>query len=490
MNTFSAKFIAKKSENLSQWYTDVIAQAELADYAPVRGCMVYRPYGYAIWERVKTLLDRRIKATGAEEAYYPLFIPRSFLQREASHVKGFSPEVAWVTHGGGEELSEPLAVRPTSEAIIGVMWSKWIQSYRDLPIMHNQWCNVVRWEKATRPFLRTLEFLWQEGHTAHRTEQEAREETMKILEVYRSFASDDLLLSVLSGKKSESQKFAGAVETYTIEAVMPDGKALQSGTSHFLGQNFSTAFNIKFLDDDDIEKFVWTTSWGVSHRIVGGLIMSHGDDSGIILPPKVAPIQVVIVPIIFDENKSQILETAEKLVKILQRGEYQEEKLRVKADLDETTKPGFKFAHWELKGVPIRLELGPKDVANSQLIAVPRDTRQKVPLKFDLSSATFEFDSLYRLLDEYAGRLKLRAKEELEKRITETDNYNDLKEFISSGRGLVLAGWDGLTETEDMVKAETSATIRVLKNSVSSDSVKCIYSGRPAKYLAYWGLAY
>ncbi len=490
MAKFEAKFIAKKSENLSEWYTDVIQQGELADYAPVRGCMVYRPYGYAIWERVKFLLDRRIRATGAEEAYYPLFIPRSLLQKEASHVEGFSPEVAWVTQGGGEELAEPLAVRPTSEVIIGVMWAKWIRSYRDLPVMHNQWCNVVRWEKATRPFLRTLEFLWQEGHTAHRTESEAREETERILEVYKAFAEEDLLVSVLAGLKSPSQKFAGAEETYAIEAIMPDSKALQSGTSHFLGQNFSKAFDIKFLDEDNVEKYVWTTSWGVSHRIVGGLIMAHGDDSGLVLPPKVAPIQVVVIPIIYEVRKAEIMETAVKLANLIATGDYQGESLRVKVDQDETTSPGFKFSKWELKGVPIRLEIGPKDISERTVSAVTRDTRRRTALSYDLESGYFDLVGIRRILDDFSAGLKAKSNEDLNSRIVEAENFSEFTCIIESGRGPVLAGWDGSKETEERVKRETSATIRVLKEGKVSGNLKCVYSGKPAKFMAYWGLAY
>jgi len=490
MEKYEAKFIASKSENFSQWYTDVIEKAELADYAPVRGCMVYRPYGYALWERVKKLLNRRILETGAQEVYYPLFIPRSLLQKEASHIKGFSPEVAWVTHGGGEELSEPLAVRPTSEVIIGAMWAKWIQSYRDLPVMHNQWCNVVRWEKATRPFLRTLEFLWQEGHTAHRTEQEAREETLKILEVYRQFAEEDLRMAVLAGIKSESQKFAGAVETYAIEALMPDGKALQAGTSHFLGQNFAKAFDIKFLDVDNQEKPVWTTSWGVSHRIVGGLIMTHGDDSGLVLPPRVAPLQIVIVPIIYEASKAEVLSAAEKLERILAKKKFAGENLRVKADLDETTSPGFKFAKWELKGVPLRIELGPRELASSSAVAVARDNREKSTVSFNLAEGAIDFKAVNRILVQIEKRLREKARNELNRRIFKVKDFEEFSEIIRSGKGFVFAGWDGSSETEEEVKAKTSATIRVLKNEAVSGNVKCVYSGKPARYMAYWGLAY
>lgn len=484
-----AKHITKKSANLSEWYTDVILRAELADYAPVRGCMVYRPYGYALWDRIKTLLDRRIRATGAREVYYPLFIPRSLLQRESEHVEGFSPEVAWVTIGGGEKLAEPLAIRPTSEVIIGVMWAKWIDSYRDLPVLHNQWCNVVRWEKATRPFLRTLEFLWQEGHTAHRTESEARTETELILEAYRALAEEDLAMAVIAGPKSESERFAGAVETYSIEAMMPDGKALQSGTSHFLGQNFARAFDIKFLDEDNVQKLVWTTSWGVSHRIVGGLILMHGDDSGLILPPAAAPYQTVVVPILYDESKAEVLAAASRLLAVVGEGRAFGEPIRVTADLDETTTPGFKFSKWELCGVPVRLELGPKDLSKSQVVAVARDTREKRTLRFNLESGSFDHEGLVEFLQELHLRLRSRAQKELESRIFTVDDFEEFSEVVS-GRGFVLAGWDGSPDTEVAVKERTAATIRVLKSRVDSGKLKSVYSGKLASYLAYWGQSY
>jgi len=483
------KHIAKRSENLSDWYTDVILKGELADYAPVRGCMVYREYGYAIWERVKKLLGQRIIDAGHQDVYYPLFIPKSLLMKEAEHIEGFAPEVAWVTIGGGEKLAEPLAVRPTSEVIIGTMWAKWIGSYRDLPILQNQWANVVRWEKATRPFLRTLEFLWQEGHTAHRTEEEARKETMLILDVYRDFAVDDLSMAMLAGKKSESEKFAGAVETHAIEGMMPDGKALQCGTSHFLGQNFAKAFDIKFLDDDNIEKLVWTTSWGVSHRIVGGLIMQHGDDSGLILPPKAAPVQVVIVPILYDETKAQVLEAAQKLSMLLKPQSVFGEPLRVYADLDESTTPGFKFSKWELKGVPVRLEIGPKDLAKSQVMAVSRDDRSKRTLAFEPEAGNFDNEGLAELLTGVQERLRERASQELSSRLFTVESFDELKEAVS-GKGFAIAAWDGTEETEAAVKEATSATVRVLKKGVTSGKVACVYSGRPARYIAYWGQSY
>lgn len=483
------KHISKRSENLSDWYTDVILKGELADYAPVRGCMVYREYGYAIWERVKKLLGQRIIDTGHKDVYYPLLIPRSLLMKEAEHIEGFSPEVAWVTIGGGEKLAEPLAIRPTSEVIIGTMWAKWIGSYRDLPILQNQWANVVRWEKATRPFLRTLEFLWQEGHTAHRTEDEAREETRLILDVYRDFAVDDLSMAMLAGMKSDSEKFAGAVETYAIEGMMPDGKALQCGTSHFLGQKFAKAFEIKFLDDDNTEKLVWTTSWGVSHRIVGGLIMQHGDDNGLILPPRVAPVQVVIVPILYDETKAQVLEAAQKLSLLLRSHSVFDEPLRVHADLDETTTPGFKFSKWELKGVPVRLEIGPKDLAKSQVMAVTRDDRAKRTLAFNPGAGTFELEALTGLLAGVQQRLRERASQELSSRLFKVESFDEFKEAVS-GKGFAIAAWDGADETEAAVKEATSATVRVLKKGVTSGKVACIYSGRPARYIAYWGQSY
>jgi prolyl-tRNA synthetase len=451
--------------------------------------MVYREYGYAIWERVKKLLGQRIIDTGHQDVYYPLFIPQSLLMKEAEHIEGFSPEVAWVTVGGGEKLAEPLAVRPTSEVIIGTMWAKWIGSYRDLPVLQNQWANVVRWEKATRPFLRTLEFLWQEGHTAHRTEEEARRETSLILDVYRDFAAEDLALAVLAGQKSESEKFAGAVDTYAIEGMMPDGKALQCGTSHFLGQNFARAFDIRFLDDDNTEKLVWTTSWGVSHRIVGGMIMQHGDDSGLILPPKAAPVQVVIVPIFYDETKARVLEAADKLGQLLRSQSAFAEPLRVQADLDETTKPGFKFSKWELKGVPVRLEIGPKDLEKSQVTAVSRDDRSKRALAFDPGAGSFDIEGLAELLTGVQERLRERAMRELESRLVETADFAEFKKIVA-GKGFAVAPWDGADETEAAVKEATSATVRVLKKGVTSGKVACVYSGRPAQYIAYWGQSY
>src|SRR5687767_10658895 len=378
--------ITPQSEDFSRWYLDVVRRAELADYTDVKGCMAIRPYGYAIWELIQQGLDRRFKETGHVNAYFPLFIPKRLLMREAEHVEGFAPQVAWVTRGGDEELAEPLVVRPTSEAIIGTLYAKWIQSWRDLPVLINQWANVVRWEKVTRPFLRTTEFLWQEGHTAHETEAEAQEETLKILALYKEFAETELAMPVIDGQKSESEKFAGASKTYSIEALMGDGRALQAGTSHNLGQNFAKAFSIQFQGRDKTLQHVWTTSWGVTTRLIGGVIMTHGDDSGLILPPRVAPYQVVIVPIPRGNWQETVLPKALEI-----RDELVRRGVRVMLDDREAYTPGWKFAEWELRGVPIRLEIGPKDIEKSQVVVVRRDTREKAPAPVaNLAAAVIE----------------------------------------------------------------------------------------------------
>src|SRR5262245_3254385 len=363
--------ITPRSQDFSQWYLDVVRKAELADYSPVKGCMVIRPYGYAIWEQIQQAFDREFKKTGHVNAYFPLFIPESFLKKEAEHVEGFAPQVAYVTHGGGEELEEKLVVRPTSEAIIGYMYAKWIQSWRDLPILINQWANVVRWEKVTRPFLRTTEFLWQEGHTAHETHDEAQAETLMILDTYARVSEEVLGMPVVKGQKSESEKFAGALRTYSIEALMGDGRALQAGTSHNLGQNFAKAFEITFQGRDKTVQHVWGTSWGVSTRLVGGVIMTHGDDSGLVLPPKIAPYQVVIIPIGRDNWREAVLPKAQEIQQQLQAA-------GIRVTLDEREeRPGWKFAEWEMRGVPLRLEIGPKDIEKSQVLLARRDTREK-----------------------------------------------------------------------------------------------------------------
>src|SRR5215204_1290659 len=374
--------ITPRSKDFSAWYLDVVRKAELADYSPVKGCMVIRPYGYAIWELIQQALDSRIKASGHVNAYFPLFIPESLLNKEAEHVEGFAPQVAYVTHGGGEELEEKLVVRPTSEAIIGTMYAKWVQSWRDLPILINQWANVVQWEKKTYPFLRTTEFLWQEGHTAHETEQEAEDETLMILDLYADVCESVLAMPVVKGRKSESEKFAGALRTYSIEALMGDGRALQAGTSHNLGQNFAKAFDITFQARDKSVQHVWGTSWGVTTRLIGAVIMTHGDDSGLILPPRVAPYQVVIVPIGRDNWRETVLPRAQDLQRQLRQA-------GIRVTLDERDeRPGWKFSEWELRGVPLRLEIGPRDIEKSQVLLARRDTREKIAAPMDGLSTT------------------------------------------------------------------------------------------------------
>jgi prolyl-tRNA synthetase len=484
------RFITPKSEDASAWYTDVILQAELADYSPVRGCQVYRPYGFAIWENIKRLLNDRIIATGHSNTYYPMFIPKSLLDKEAEHVEGFNPQVAWVTHGGGKELDEWLAIRPTSEVIIGTMWAKWLTSYRDLPYLENQWANVVRWEKATRPFLRTMEFLWQEGHTAHRTEAEAREEQERMAEQYRQLAHDDLAMHVLSGLKSPSETFAGAVNSLSIEAMMPDGKALQSGTSHYLGQNFSKAYEIKFLDEDNTEKFVHTTSWGVSHRIMGGMLMVHGDDKGLVLPPKVAPIHVVIVPIARDEERTAVLEKAHGLAAKLREEYYAGQRVSVKVDNREGLRPGFKFADWELRGVPLRIELGPRDIAGGTAIIADRLSGEKETVQVDFETFVWQGQSIIQRLEGLQEALYARSRNDVEGRIFEVSSYEEFKQIVSTGKGFALAPWDGEAATEERVKNETGATTRVLLAKTPAEDVKCLFSGAPARHLAYFATSY
>lgn len=471
--------ITKKSEDFSEWYVQIVRRAELADYSPLKGCMVIRPYGYTIWENIQDALDRRLKETGHVNAYFPLFIPESFLAKEAEHVKGFAPQVAWVTQGGDEILEERWAVRPTSEAIIGYMYSKWVRSWRDLPILINQWCNIVRWEKVTRLFLRTTEFLWQEGHTLHRTHEDALEEVLRILEIYRDLVENDLAIPVITGKKSPSERFAGALDTYTLEALMPDGKALQCGTSHDLGQNFSRAFEITFLDSDGQEKHAWSTSWGVSTRLIGGLIMVHGDDSGLIIPPKIAPYQVVIVPIFYGEEQSAVIAKAHELKEMLKKSG-----IRVKVDDRDEYTPGWKFSEWELRGVPLRLEIGPRDLASSEAVLVRRDTREKVKTSWNaLPQQTSELlESLHRSLFE-------RAKSYREANTHESENFEEFKGIIEEKRGFILSPWCGSEACEEEVKNQTTATIRCLKEE-EPEGKKCLVCGQKAKYLAYFAKSY
>lgn len=478
------KEITPKSEDFSQWYIDVVRKADLADYTMLKGCMVIKPYGYALWENIRDALDRRIKATGHQNAYFPLFVPESLLKKEAAHVAGFAPEVAWVTHGGNEELEERLAIRPTSEAIICSIYSKWVQSYRDLPILINQWANVVRWEKVTRLFLRTTEFLWQEGHTCHRTEPEAQEETIKMLRVYREFAENELAMPVIPGRKTENERFPGALFTYSIEAMMSDGKALQAGTSHNLGQHFSKMFEIMFEDEDQQRKHVWQTSWGVSTRLVGGVIMTHGDENGLMLPPRIAPIQIVIVPILAGSSKDAVLTKARELRDQLTPI------CRVHADDRETYTPGWKFNEWEMKGVPLRLEIGPKDMQKDQCVLVRRDTREKI------------FCPLSELVNRIQELLPAIQKDMLERarkfRDDNTRRVADYAEFgstVENQRGFVFAPWCGSGDCELAVKEDTKATIRCIPLDDNDEPIlfssgKCIRCGAPAKHEVYFARAY
>ncbi|HET9002344.1 MAG TPA: proline--tRNA ligase [bacterium] len=471
------KEIPSKSQHFADWYTAVILKAELADYYPVHGCTVIRPYGYTIWELMQQGLDRRFKATGHVNAYFPLFIPQSFLQREAQHVEGFAPEVAWVTRGGGEELSEPLAVRPTSETAIGHMYARWIQSYRDLPVLINQWCNVVRWEKATRPFLRTMEFLWQEGHTAHRTGEEAEAEARQMLDVYRDFAETDLSIPVLAGRKPDSERFPGALHSYTIEALMPDGQALQAGTSHNLGQNFARAFNIKFLDSDNTEKYVSTTSWGVSWRMVGGLIMVHGDDRGLVLPTKVAPIQAVIVPILTGKAHEDVLAASRSIAARL--GAV----ARVKLDDRTEVTPGWKFNDWEMRGVPLRIELGPRDLGQRQVVLVPRvgGGRRPVPLDGIV-------DAVSAALQEVQQALFRQAKAFLDTHIVSAATREEAVAAIAARKGFVRLAWCGGAECEQALRRDTGASPRLISDEIASGA--CAICGAAARHIVYYARAY
>ncbi len=473
--------ITPQSEDFSRWYLDVVRRAELADYSPVKGCMVIRPYGYAIWELLQQALDRRLKATGHVNAYFPLFIPESLLMREAEHVEGFAPEVAWVTKGGTEELEEKLAIRPTSEVIIGTMYAKWIQSWRDLPVLINQWANVVRWEKVTRPFLRTTEFLWQEGHTAHETEQDAEEETLKILGIYKDLAETELAMPVVDGLKSDSEKFAGASRTYSIEALMGDCRALQAGTSHQLGQNFSKAFDITFQARDKSLQHAWTTSWGVSTRLIGGVIMTHGDDSGLVLPPRIAPYQVVIVPIPRGNWQETVLPKAQAI-----RDALVAAGVRVMLDDRDMYTPGWKFAEWEMRGVPLRLEIGPKDIEKSQVMLARRDTREKLSAAMDGLA-----DRIRTLLDDIQVSLLERAKKFRDEHTTWVETYDEFKQAMEGRPGFVVAPWCHDAENEARVKAETQATIRNVPFSAPKPEGKtCMVSGRPAEVYAYFAKAY
>ncbi len=490
-----AKELTPRSENYSQWYNDLVVKADLADNSVVRGCMVIKPYGYAIWEKMQAELDRMFKETGHVNAYFPLFIPKSFFSREADHVEGFAKECAVVTHyrlknspdGKGvvvdpeARLEEELIVRPTSETIIWNTYKNWIQSYRDLPILCNQWANVVRWEMRTRLFLRTAEFLWQEGHTAHATRQEALEETERMINVYAGFVENFMALPVIKGAKSPNERFAGALETFSIEALMQDGKALQSGTSHFLGQNFARAFDVRFTNQEGVEDYVWATSWGVSTRLVGALIMAHSDDNGLVLPPRLAPYQVVIVPIY--KNMDQLANISEKVDQIIPK--LKARGISVKYDHLDNKKPGWKFAEYELKGVPVRLAIGPRDLENGTVEVARRDTLEKVVASLE-NIDQFVAD----LLTDIQANIFRKAEEFRAQHTTKADTWDEFKDVLTTKGGFVLAHWDGTTETELKIKEETKATIRCIPFDGEKEEGTCVYSGKPSGQRVLFAQAY
>ena len=472
--------LTSQKENFSEWYNQVVLRADLADYSPVRGCMVVKPYGWALWENIKADLDRRFKETGHVNAAFPMLIPMSFFEKEKDHVEGFSPELAVVTHGGGQELEEPLAVRPTSETIIGYMYAKWIKSWRDLPVKINQWANVMRWEMRPRLFLRTAEFYWQEGHTAHATYEEAQEETLQMLDVYASFARDVAAIPVLKGVKSETEKFPGAVNTYSIEAMMGDTKALQAGTSHNLGQNFAKAFDIKYLSPNNTLEYCWTTSWGVSTRLIGAIIMAHGDDNGLILPPRLAPYQIVIVPIFKnDAEKTVVMECVDKVMAQLKE-------FRVKLDDRTELTPGFKYHEWELRGVPLRLEIGPKDVEKNSVMAARRDIPGK-PGKSFLSQDNLA-DQVRDLLDTIQNGILTKAEKFRDDNIHEAKTYDDLKGIVENG--WAEAWWCGDPACEAKIKADTKATTRCMNFEHQHGHGQCVCCGKDAEKKIDFSKAY
>jgi prolyl-tRNA synthetase len=471
---------AKKSEDFSEWYTQTVLKSGLAEYAPTKGCMIIKTLGIGLWENIKNKLDEEFKKTGVENYYFPLFIPENILKKEEEHFEGFTPEVAWVTHGGDTKLSEKVAIRPTSETIIYDTFSKWIRSWRDLPLLTNQWCNVVRWEtKATKLFLRTREFLWQEGHTVHRTKGEADKQVSEKLGIYKRFVEDSLAIPVIDGLKSELEKFAGALYTTSIESLMPDGKALQMGTSHNLGQHFAKVFDIRFIDEDEKKKYPWQTSWGLSTRTIGALIMVHGDDKGLVLPPKIAPIQIVIVPINFHENE-EVLKKAEQVKDRLEKEDY-----IVKLDSREEYSPGWKFNQWELKGIPLRIEIGPKELEREEIVLARRDTSEKKSVK----SKNLE-KYVNEILQEIQRNLFKRAKEFLEDSITEVETKEEFKKLIKDKAGLIRMNWCGTKDCEQEIKDETGFTTRVMPFESKKVKGKCPYCGKRAKNVCYFAKAY
>lgn len=490
-----SKEITSRATDYSQWYNDLVLKGELADYSAVRGCMIIRPYGFALWENMRDALDRMFKETGHVNAYFPLFIPKSFLSREAAHVEGFAKECAVVTHyrlkndpnGGGvvvdpeAKLEEELIVRPTSETIIWNSYKDWIQSYRDLPLLINQWANVVRWEMRTRLFLRTAEFLWQEGHTAHASSEEALEETKLMLDVYADFVENYMALPVIKGVKTESERFAGAVDTYCIEALMQDGKALQAGTSHFLGQNFAKAFDVKFLSKDNQLDYVWATSWGMSTRLIGALVMAHSDDQGLILPPKIAPIQVVIVPIYKGEQQKEAIDAKAKEL----MGELKKLQVRVKYDDNDNARPGWKFAEYEMKGVPVRLTIGARDLENNLVEIARRDTKEKSSVPLDGLT-----DRIIDLLREIQDNMFRKAASFRDEHITSVETWNEFVDVLDVKGGFVSAHWDGTAETEEAIKEKTKATIRCIPLDNPKEEGKCILTGKPSAERVLFARAY
>ena len=470
--------ITSRDEDFAQWYTDVVREAKLCDYSGVKGCLNYLPNGYAIWENIQSDLDKRFKDTGVENVYLPVLIPESLLQKEKDHIEGFAPEVAWVTHGGAEPLQERFCIRPTSETLFCDVWSKTVQSYRDLPKVWNQWCSVLRWEKTTRPFLRSREFLWQEGHTIHATYEEAEERTKLMWKVYKDFVEENLAIPVVAGRKTESEKFAGAQDTYTIEALMHDGQALQSATSHFFGNSFPDAFDIKYADKNNELHSVYETSWGLSTRIIGAIIMVHGDDSGLVLPPRIAPVQTRVIPIA--QHKEGVLDKANELLDALNKAGY-----RAKID-DSEKSPGWKFSEQEMLGIPTRIEIGPKDIENGQVVVVRRDTREKIVVAIDEITT-----KLGEILETIQADLYAKAKAFLDDHISSAVTMDEMKDAVSEKKGFVKAMWCGDEACEDEIKAQTGGvTSRCIHMEEEHLSDVCVCCGKPAKHMVYWGRAY
>ena len=471
------KEITNIDEDFAKWYTDIVLKAELADYSDTKGCIAIKPYGYAIWENIQKYADEQFKKTGVQNVYFPVLIPESLLQKEKDHIEGFAPEVAWVTNAGGEDLEERYCIRPTSETIISTMYSKWLNSWRDLPFLYNQWCNVLRWEKETRPFLRSREFLWQEGHTIHETAKEAEDRTIQMLNIYADVIENLLAIPVLKGRKTESEKFSGAEYTYTVECLMHDGRALQSGTSHYFGQKFSKPFNIKFQNREGKEEFAYQTSWGISTRLLGGIIMAHGDNRGLKLPPKVAPIQAVIVPVA--AHKEGVLEAANELFNKLN------ENYRMKLDDRDQYSPGFKFNDWEMRGVPVRIELGPRDIENNKCVLVRRDTSEKIEVSLDEV-----FEKLGELLDEIQINMFNMCKENVERRTSIATNLEEFQNDLTTNQGYIKAMWCGDEECENKIRELTGAKSRCIPFTQEKISNVCVCCGKTADTMVYWGRQY